>query len=684
VIAMKSVSTIFFQEAFLKLIPTSMKTFINKFWVSIFLILVASSLQGQSYLVGTGQESFTRLLNGSLPHNVATFGYGDYSNPIDTTITNENDGVVNGVHSDLKSRVISIIHPVSRKRLTYVLLDLAFASENIRRKLVEKLRLVDPDFDSASLVLTATHTHSAPGGHSCYLGYEVPTPGHRPDVLESVVENTYKAIISSWEYAVTMEAVYAESTVPDDMPIAFNRNGLPAYNNNPEMRGKPEVTFDNNYEATDRLWQMIAFEKDGQLHSMLNLFGVHPNRIVNAKLISSDTRGAASGQMESALPEGGIALFAQNAPGDIDAEWFYSGRVDKSNELIYHPAYYDRDANGNPVGISSKLRIEREGELLKTQALNTYSSPEEEFMVQGDIDYELIYIDMGNQVLPRGNYAKTLKPNDYYVNDFFLFPGAGPVLQFFNPKYRNVRTSPPAFGLGALLSAFTGPEAETFRNLERIIRYTRLAAAPFQGKYGQYVFDMYRAQANKHVALEGGEYKRAFGLTLDGPLYGLVEGLGLDARLTEFRSQSSAGLFDEHTILPQMVPLQIVIIGNVALVNVPGEPGNMAGQRIERLVFEHLKQRNIKRVIVNGYCNENTGYIFTPEEYLFQETPGVCGFVLFGKWTEPAFRFNFGKLAKAMLLDPEDRDAVLDRTLGPPEFSSEWYQKASFLVPAAR
>jgi neutral ceramidase len=96
----------------------------------------------------------------------------DYTNPIDTNINNANDGVVNGVHSDIKARVISIIHPVSRKKLTYVLLDLAFPSENIRRRLVEELRKIDPDFESASLVLTATHTHSAPGGHSCYLGYE--------------------------------------------------------------------------------------------------------------------------------------------------------------------------------------------------------------------------------------------------------------------------------------------------------------------------------------------------------------------------------------------------------------------------------------------------------------------------------------------------------------------------------
>lgn len=657
----------------------------RKISLAVLLALVSLFVHAQGYMVGTGVESFTRLLNGSLPHGIATYGYADYVRPIDTTINNANDGVEHGVHRDVKSRVITIIHPVSRKRLTYVLLDLAFPSENIRTELVKKLRLIDPDFESASLVLTATHTHSAPGGHSCYLGYENITPGHRPDVLETIVENTYEAIINSWENAVTMEAVYSESTVPYDMPIAFNRAALPAYNSNPEMRGKPAITPNNNYEATDRTWQMISFKKDGELNSMLNLFGAHPNRL-GANIISSDTRGIASDILEAELPEGGVALFAQNAPGDIDNEEYLKNEpgVDVNNAFIFNPAFYDYGPNGERFSINRNLRVEREAEFLKNQALETYSNPEEEFFLEGDIDYELIYVDMGNQTLPLGKYAQTLKPDDYYINDFFLFPVGGRIVQFFNPKYRNVRTSPPAIGIGAILAGFQPEEADLFKNLERTMRYARLLLAPSMGQYGKYVFNMYRSQADKHVMLEGGEEERALGVKFDSPLYGLVEGLGLDPILTELRRLALDGLYDEHTMLPQIVPLQIVIIGNVALVNVPGEPGNIAGQRIERLVAQHLSQRNIKRVIVNGYCNENTGYIFTPEEYPNQEAPRQCGFVLYGKWTEPAFRFNFGKLAKAMLLAPEERDAVLDRTIQPPVFSDSWYEKASFLVPAAR
>lgn len=658
-----------------------MKYCYNKFWVGLLFILSPITIFGQDYLVGTGEEAFTRLLDGSLPHDIATYGYGHYTNPIDTTYNNPNDGVVNGVHSDIKARVITVVHPITRKRLTYVLFDLAFPSENIRRELVEKLKLIDPDFESASLVLTATHTHSSPGGHSSYLGYENITPGHRPDVLETIVEHTYQAIISSWENMTSMEAVFSESVVPDNIPIAFSRKALPAYNNNPEITDP--IDANHNYKATDRIWQMLSFKKDGELNSMLNLFGAHPNRL-GANLISSDTRGAAADQMEVELPEGGVALFAQNAPGDIDNEEYLKSQADINNLLIYHPAYYNLNANGFPVSITRKLRVEREGEFLKNQALSTYNNPDEAFTIEGDIDYELIYVDMGNQVLPLGKYAETLNPHDFYINDYFLFPVAGPIVQFFNPKLKNVRTSPPVIGMAAIVSHLEDEEGAALLDLEGVIRYIRLAAAPFMGDYGRSVFNMYRAQGVKKVALEGGVHERAFGVKMSSPIFGAVANSGVDASLVELRSECMAGLFDEHTMLPQIVPLQIVIIGNVALVNVPGEPSNITGQRIERLVFDHLEERNIKKVIVNGYCNENTGYIMTPEEYIFQNDPWVCGFVLYGKWTEPAFRYNFGKLAEAMLLDPEERDEVLDRTVLPPEFSPEWYEKASFLVPAGR
>ena len=648
-----------------------------RFTVLLFILVLlfgnVKAQQTSEYSLGTGIADFTRLLNGKLPHNTGTYGYASYKNPVDTTKNNAANGIKDGVHLPLKARAMSITHVPSDEKFVYVLFDLAFVSDNIRRGIMQKLRVVDSQFQNSNLMLTATHTHSAPGGFTDYLGYEVATPGYRPDIVEAIVQRAYEAIIQSWKNSVGVDLIFSESTVPDSIPIAFNRGGLPAYNSNPEV--KIPITPENNYEATDRVWQMIHFETDEGLHSILNFFGAHPNRM-GSDVLSSDTRGAASEATEKILPSNGLAIFAQNAPGDIDDEGSYRGKVDKQNQLVNPPAYSYLNDEGKMIRKPREHRVLIEGEYLKRQTFSTMENPNERFEVVGGIDCELIYVDMGNQVVPKGNYAKTLDPFDYYKNDYFLFGIIGKFGSLFSPKLKQAQTSPPSIGLGAI-ARVSDRMKKMVINLERLLRYARLSVSIFNSKEkAHYKWQMYRSQGEKTVMLEGGEMSSAIGFRLGGTMFDIFS--RFDMVLLELERDKQLGLHKEHTMYPQIVPLQIAIIGNVAIVGVSGEPGNIAGQRIERTIFEHLKHRDIKKVIVNGYANENTGYIFTPEEYDHQFTPNQCGFVLYGQWTSPAFRYNFEKLAKAMLVYGDEREALLDRTILPPKFSDEWYEKASF------
>ena len=627
------------------------------------------------YLVGAGIGDFTRLLNGKLPHRVGTYGYVHYKSPFDSTKTDSLEGIINGVHLALKARAITIKHIESNEQFIYVLFDLAFPSENLRRGILKKINTIDPSFRSANLMLTATHTHSAPGGHSDYMGYEVATPGFKPNIVETIVESAYLAIQQAWNNQQPMEVVFSESTVPDSIPIAFSRKALPAYNSNPEITSP--VSVDENYKATDRLWQMISFEKDGQLHSMLNLFGAHPNRM-GSNILSADTRGAASKLVEKELPQNGVAIFAQNAPGDIDDEGFYRRKADKGNEAIFNPEYYPVvDKKGRPQGLSRPKRVWVEGKFLKEQAFRTLNEPETKFPVSGQIDCELIYVNMTNQLVPGGNYPATLNPLDYYTNDFYLLGFMGRIAARFRPKLKQVRTTRPTIGLGAIARI---PDRLTTAvvNIERTVRYIRLLSSPFKrAEKAKYLWTMYRAQADKTVMFEDNPFISAVGFPIGGAMFNIFE--KFDPVLKEFDRQHKLGIHEEHSMYPTIVPIQIAIIGNVAIAGVSGEPGNIAGQRIEKAILEHLKHRGVRRVIVNGYANENTGYIFTPEEYVSQFAPTQCGFVLYGKWTEPAFRFNFEKLAKIMLQPKDGRRQLLDTGTQPPAFSDEWYEKASNL-----
>lgn len=649
---------------------------------SLIILFVTVPVNGQDmvlddpeYRLGTGIADITRLLNGSLPHNTGTYGYARYISPVDTTINRPEEGIVNGVHLPLKTRILVIERKGDDQQFIYGLLDLGFVSHNIRDAVIEKIRTAQPDFDPAYLLLTATHTHSAPGGFSDYMGYEVAAPGYRPDIVEMYATRTFEAIQEAWSNMRDVDLILKERTVPDNIPIAFSRKGLPAYNQNPEIT--EPVDIEHNYKATDRLWQLIDFRTNEGSHSILSFFGAHPNRM-GADVLSSDTRGAASEATEKHLPKNGLAIFAQNAPGDIDSEGSYRRHVDPHNQHVIHPAYFRVDSTGKIHQIPTGQRVIREGEFLRDEALATVAKPEREFRITGPMDAELIYVDMEDLAAPIGNYPETLDPLDYYKNDYYLFGALGRFGSLFKKDLKKVHTTPPTIGLAAI--ARISPRLiQVMTNLELFVRYNRLFFSGFTGdgyEKTQYIWRMYRGQAQKVVMLEGGEWGSALGFKIGGGMFNLFD--GFDPVLVELARDRKEGIHDEHTFYPQVMPIHVVIIGNLAILGVSGEPGNIAGQRMERTVLEVLKDRGVERVIMNGYSNENTGYIFTPEEYNSQYEPQQCGFQLYGRWTSPVVRYQYEKLARAMLLDKSERHAVLDYETKPPVFSEAWYEKASF------
>ncbi|CAL9475132.1 Neutral ceramidase [Actinosynnema sp. ALI-1.44] len=96
---------------------------------------------------------------------------------------------------------------------------------------------------------------------------------------------------------------------------------------------------------------------------------------------------------------------------------------------------------------------------------------------------------------------------------------------------------------------------------------------------------------------------------------------------------------------PDVLPLQIVKIGQLHLVAVPGEVTIVAGLRIRRSVAAELGVP-LEHVLIQGYANDYSQYVTTPEEYDLQQYEG--GSTLFGRNTTPAYQQEFGKLAASL------------------------------------
>lgn len=111
---------------------------------------------------------------------------------------------------------------------------------------------------------------------------------------------------------------------------------------------------------------------------------------------------------------------------------------------------------------------------------------------------------------------------------------------------------------------------------------------------------------------------------------------------------------------PEVLPLQVLRIGQLYLATLPGEPTIMSGWRIRR-TLAHTLGVNIKQVLVLGYSNAYTEYITTPEEYSAQDYEG--GSTLFGPYTLPAYQQELDRLAHDMASGQPSNNTLHPRDL---------------------
>uniref|UniRef100_A0A3Q0KPD2 Neutral ceramidase n=1 Tax=Schistosoma mansoni TaxID=6183 RepID=A0A3Q0KPD2_SCHMA len=107
---------------------------------------------------------------------------------------------------------------------------------------------------------------------------------------------------------------------------------------------------------------------------------------------------------------------------------------------------------------------------------------------------------------------------------------------------------------------------------------------------------------------------------------------------------------------PSIVETQIVSIGPLLIVALPGEFTTMSGRRIREAVIEAAndasKENNPSstthyEVILSGLSNVYSSYIATPEEYQLQRYEGAS--TIYGPLTLPAYVNQFSFLARALV-----------------------------------
>jgi neutral ceramidase len=433
-----------------------------------------------------------------------------------------------------------------------------------------------------------------------------------------------QAIVQAERAAIPAAARLARGTFPLDQPVAFNRS-LAAHNRNPEVTRKfgPHET----HLAIDREMTLLRFDgAQGEAIGCVNFFPLHPINVHNDQnVIHHDNKGIAARLLEEELARRTtspvVAAFAQGAAGDVtpnyqrfpglamargaDPDDFKAARANGEWQYALALRLYDEAAAAEPLGPA--------------------------------LDAALAYVDMSRVEVPADL-------------------GGG-------------RTAPAAIGARMLMGTDEGPGipavlGDMAQAAARLASTrTRVTALVEGAQAHARIFGSHQLHGNKAIAIESGE-RRIFGWE-DVAALPLPD--WLDPAVAHLKDLARRDALGVHPWTPDILPVQVMVLGELAVAALPGEPTTQAGRRLRATVAEALKPRGVTTALVAGYANAYSGYVTTPEEYDAQGYEGAS--THFGRFTLPAYQAELRKLATALCLPPAERRH--DTGLRPRVFSRE-------------
>lgn len=117
--------------------------------------------------------------------------------------------------------------------------------------------------------------------------------------------------------------------------------------------------------------------------------------------------------------------------------------------------------------------------------------------------------------------------------------------------------------------------------------------------------------------------------------------------------------------VPDVLPVQIIRVGKLVILGVPGEFTTMSGRRLRNTVSKVLSSYdpyyNDAIVVIAGLSNAYSGYITTPEEYEVQRYEGAS--TIFGPHTLPAYQQAFATMAQALATGKSVEPGPMPRNL---------------------
>ncbi|XP_031266150.1 neutral ceramidase 1-like [Pistacia vera] len=602
------------------------------FWAFLVFLLGKSGgvLSDSNYLVGLGSYDIT-----GPAADVNMMGYANM------------EQIASGLHFRLRARSFIVAEPQGN-RVVFVNLDACMASQLVTIKVLERLKARYGDlYTEKNVAISGIHTHAGPGGYLQYIVYIVTSLGFVRQSFDVLVDGIEKSIIQAHEN-LRPGSIFVNKGELLDAGVNRSPSG---YLNNPAAE-RSRYKYNVDKEMT-----LLKFVDDqwGPVGSF-NWFATHGTSMSRTNsLISGDNKGAAARFMEDWFEQNDIEstsadeFGADGLPRRVSS--IISSPCHNHHELLELAASFQSPPGKPATRILSVARRVR----------NAFRQADKPGFVSafcqsncGDVSPNVLgafCIDTGlpcdfNHSTCGGKNENCYGRGPGYPDEFESTRIIGErqfqkAVDLFNTAseqlegkvdYRHtyldfsqlevtlpkqgggsevVKTCPAAMGFAFAAGTTDGPGAFDFKQGDdqgnpfwRLVR--NVLKTPDK--------EQVDCQHPKPILLDTGEMKQPYDWA------------------------------------PSILPIQILRVGQLVILSVPGEFTTMAGRRLRdavKTVLTSSGEFNDAHVVIAGLTNTYSQYVTTFEEYEVQRYEGAS--TLYGPHTLSAYIQEFKKLASALI-----------------------------------
>ncbi|XP_050668641.1 neutral ceramidase-like isoform X2 [Leptidea sinapis] len=489
-----------------------------------------------------------------------------------------------GIHTRQFSR--AFIFAKGDKRVVLVTAEVQAVGIAVRREVVKNLQeLYGNVYSLQNVIVTGTHTHSAPGGHLVDFILDISILGFSKESYDAYVAGITRSIIRAHENMVPARLYFGRTKVS----LAQMNRSPYSYGYNPQEERDRYTT-----DTDDELTQLRILRADGRLHGVLNWFSVHTTSMnMTNHLISSDNLGYAALRLEEELNPGRLpgkpsvvaGFFASNL-GDISpnirgARCELDGR-ECDNHFKLCEGRQRCFSQGPGVDMFDSTKII--GTRVYEGASKLLYVPGEELV--GEIAVVHQFVEMGEETVPK-----------------------------YDPVTREFNVSDPVSGCVPAMGYSFASGTIDGANLLNITQGTTTSNPLLD-----IVSSIVATATPEDVACH------------------LPKPILLATGRADFP-------FPWH---PRVVSISVLMLGGLMVAGVPGEPTTMAGRRMKDVISAAMEARGLEpRVVVSSLTNEYIHYVTTFEEYQIQRYEAAS--TIYGPHTLDIFLNKFREYTNILI-----------------------------------